>query len=206
IVHPSLKTRHALALAPPFGVSFRAMKRADEQIESHVRLTMLAWLLRGCAAVSFLALLGLIWFLLARLFPDVPQPTGWARALVLVLVSGAVGYVTNYLAIKMLFRPHRRRNWLVVWRHGLLPREQQRFARALGRVSADRLLSAQAVSEALNDERLRGPLGKALREEIDLLLASPATRELLVGYVTEGVRLHGPAFVRRMRPELRAAI
>lgn len=176
-------------------------------LKTSPRSTALRGLLRFSALLSAFAFLGLLWLVAARLFPaNVPTPTGMVRHLLIVLVSGAIGFTTNWLAIKMLFRPHRRHRWLVVWQQGLLPREQERFARALGAVAAERLLSPEAVGAGLSDDSLRGPLGKALRREMDEILAAPATRRLLTEYVTEGLRQYGPAFVQRLRPELRAAI
>ena len=180
-------------------------------IRRHIRTTprsqALGWLLRFSAIVSMGAFLGLIWLVAARLFPGtVRAPIGPVRHLLIVLVSGAIGFTTNWLAIKMLFRPHRRHRWLVLWQQGLLPREQERFARALGAVAAERLLSPEAVGAGVSDESLRVPLGKALRREMDEILAAPATRRLLTEYVTDGLRQYGPNFVQRLRPELRAAI
>lgn len=183
------------------------MESLDEHLRERTgRVVALGWALRVCGLLSLVALLGLGWLAAAHLSEGVAAPGPRARIALLVLVSAGVGFTTNWLAIKMLFRPRRRRDWLPLWPQGLLPREQQRFARALGRVAAQRLLSAEAVSAALEEEQLRVPLGQALRAELDALLAAPATRRLLARYVTDGIRTHGPSLVRRMRPELRAAI
>ncbi|MCB2154344.1 DUF445 family protein [bacterium] len=176
-------------------------------LKTSPRFAALRWLLRVSALLSIVAFCGLLWLVAARLFPSsVTAPEGLVRHILIVLVSGAIGFTTNWLAIKMLFRPHRRHRWLVLWQQGLLPREQERFARALGAVAAERLLSPEAVGAGLSDESLRGPLGRALRREMDEILAAPATRRLLTEYVTEGLRQYGPNFVQRLRPELRTAI
>jgi uncharacterized membrane protein YheB (UPF0754 family) len=171
------------------------------------RAFTLSLLLRVCGVISLLSLAGLAWVLAATFLPEnVPQPTPNIKRLLVVLVSGGIGFMTNWLAIKMLFRPHRRIPWLVVWPQGLLPREQTRFAHALGRVAAQRLMSPEAVANALADERVHGPLGAAIREEMVSLLADRSMRELLARHTAGLIREQGPAALRELRPELRHAL
>lgn len=166
----------------------------------------LEWLLRICGLASALGLLGLGWMLLSRVAPGLfPEPGPPARGIVLVLVSGAIGFLTNWLAIKMLFRPRERQSWLALWPQGLIPREQSRFARAIGKVAADRLMNPEAVTEALRDGEVRAAWGRVLRHQLDSFLADPAIRRVLADAAVQGVREHGPSLVRRLRPELRAA-
>ncbi|MBI5153848.1 DUF445 family protein, partial [Candidatus Poribacteria bacterium] len=157
--------------------------------------------------MSFLAAGGGAWLVLARLLPGAfPPPGPWSRGAIIILVSGAIGFGTNWLAIKMLFRPRARRDWLVAWPQGLLPREQARFARALGQAAAEHLLNPEAVAAGLNDEHLRGEFGGALRHELEELLAAPGTRKLLTEFVADGLREHGPGFVRSLRPHFRQGL
>lgn len=164
------------------------------------------WALDCCVALSVAALAGAVWLGVAKWAPSLPQPAPWMRASVLVLASGAIGFGTNWLAIKMLFRPRKPRPWLVFWPQGLLPREQARFAAALARVVSERLLHPDAIADGLDDEHLRARVGGALREEMDALLRRPETRQALAEMLADGVRERGPEIVQRLRPELRAAI
>ncbi len=166
--------------------------------------TLLLWLLRACGVLTLIGAAGMLWVAGARAFSaTVAPPSPFLRAAIIILVSGGIGFGTNWLAIKMLFRPRRRVPWLVVWNQGLLPREQQRFAHALGEVAARRLLNPDAIVEGLNDERLRVPLGEALRDELEAMLAEPAARELLATIITDGIRQHGGEVVHQLRPRLR---
>lgn len=164
-------------------------------------------LLRGCFVVSLLSLAGLAWLVGATHWPATfGAPPPWARFAVVVLASGGIGFLTNWLAIKMLFRPRQRQAWNPLWPQGLLPREQPRFAAAMGRVVSKRLVSPAAISQALGDERLRRPLGEALRAEIEDLLAAPATRDALADAIAGALRGHGAEFLQQLRPQLRTAI
>ncbi|UKI29604.1 MAG: DUF445 family protein [Lentisphaeria bacterium] len=62
--------------------------------------------------------------------------TDWAMP---ILTGAAVGYLTNFIAIEMLFKPYRRtdRHWLRyatfgIWRQGLIPANKDRIGRVLG--------------------------------------------------------------------------
>ena len=87
-----------------------------------------------------------------------PPPGGAFGAYVLpVLSAAAIGYVTNWLAIKMLFEPHERtwRHWipwftLGVWRQGLLPKNKSKMARELGQTFGNRLLRPERLVAELS--------------------------------------------------------
>jgi uncharacterized membrane protein YheB (UPF0754 family) len=166
----------------------------------------LSWLLRACGAASVLGLGAVVALVVWRLTgsPEQALGPGWRAALV-VLASGSVGFLTNWLAIRMLFRPRVRRPWLVLWPQGLVPREQERFARALGQVAAERLMHPDAVAGALEDPELQAAIGRVVRRELDRLLDDAQVRAVLVAALTEGLERHGPPFVQRMRPALRQA-
>ncbi len=74
------------------------------------------------------------------------------------LVGCVIGYITNWVAIKMLFRPHRA--VFVFGRQlpftpGLIPKEKERLATAVGDVVSRELLDAATVKSALlSDEML----------------------------------------------------
>lgn len=93
---------------------------------------------------------------------SMPEPL----LLVLPPVVGAgIGLFTNWLAIKMLFRPLAERRFLglrVPFTPGILPRERQRMARSLGDTVATDLLDESTVAA-----RLRSPSFRlAVREAV----------------------------------------
>jgi uncharacterized membrane protein YheB (UPF0754 family) len=62
-----------------------------------------------------------------------------------IVVGAVIGYVTNWLAIKMLFRPRRAYRlfgWRLPFTPGLIPKERERIAVALGSSVAGDLLNA----------------------------------------------------------------
>lgn len=81
------------------------------------------------------------------------------------VVGAVIGLFTNWLAIKMLFRPLAERRILglrIPFTPGILPRERQRMARSLGDTVATDLLDESTVAA-----RLRSPSFKlAVREAV----------------------------------------
>lgn len=78
---------------------------------------------------------------------------GWfAKWMLPVLVAAAIGYVTNWLAILMLFRPYERRGWLFVWPQGLLPRNKAKMAHEIGQKVGTELLPPESLVAELERE------------------------------------------------------
>lgn len=64
------------------------------------------------------------------------------------LVGGVIGYVTNDIAIRMLFRPHTAKHimgWRVPFTPGIIPKEKERIAEAVGTVISDNLMSQEVL-------------------------------------------------------------
>lgn len=79
-------------------------------------------------------------------------------SLLIAPVSGAViGYITNCLAIKMLFRP-RKAYYLgklhIPFTPGLIPKEKSRLAASIGKTVAKELLNPETLSSALLSDEM----------------------------------------------------
>ncbi|MDE0445067.1 MAG: DUF445 family protein [Spirochaetaceae bacterium] len=69
--------------------------------------------------------------------------------------GGAIGYLTNALAIRMLFRPLTRKHLFgipVPLTPGIIPRRRGELARSIGRMVSRELLSAETLRERLESE------------------------------------------------------
>lgn len=88
----------------------------------------------------------------------------WARWLIPPLVGGFIGWMTNVLAIRMLFYP--RRPWrvpVVGWViQGVLPRRQGELARQLGEVIASELLRSDDLVARLVTPATRAELAASV--------------------------------------------
>jgi len=72
------------------------------------------------------------------------------------VVGGIIGYITNDLAIKMLFHPYKAvyiGKFHVPFTPGLIPSQKERIAKGLGNVIGGQLLNRETIlKEALNPE------------------------------------------------------
>lgn len=79
------------------------------------------------------------------------------KILISMIVGGIIGYFTNWLAIKMLFRPYEAKYFLgykVPFTPGLIPKEQKRIARSVGHTVEEYLLSPEEVLKHLDEKAL----------------------------------------------------
>lgn len=100
-----------------------------------------------CLPLSFLTFAGLVAEALLGTMGVILVPPGsvWAGWVFPVLSAAAIGYVTNWLAILMLFRPYERHGWFFLWPQGLLPRNKARMAKELGQAVGGRLLAPEKL-------------------------------------------------------------
>jgi uncharacterized membrane protein YheB (UPF0754 family) len=100
----------------------------------------------------------------------------YLRFLVYPLLGAFVGYITNYIAIKLLFRPKRR----VLGVQGLLPKRKAEIAKRAGELVNDYLVNSEAIRLKIDIHKLHGAIdrflgrGKALMQPSRR--ASAATR------------------------------
>lgn len=120
-----------------------------------------------------------------------------------VAVAALIGGVTNYLAIRMLFRPRRPwhiGSWRVPFTPGLIPKRRDEIAASLGKVVSGYLVTSDALSERLASQDLADRLAKDwadqfrawLKQEDDgLTLRDMAERWFPGGWTDD--RLNGAA-------------
>ena len=68
------------------------------------------------------------------------------------IIGAIIGYATNWIAVKMLFRPHKEVRvfgWKLPFTPGVIPKGQGRLARAVGRVVEEQLLTREVLEEEL---------------------------------------------------------
>lgn len=72
------------------------------------------------------------------------------------LISAFIGWVTNWVAIKMLFHPREPKKILGITFHGIFPKRQQQFAEKLGKLVSAEFLSFDDIEQKIsNPENLK---------------------------------------------------
>lgn len=74
------------------------------------------------------------------------------------LVGAAIGYITNWIAVKMLFRPLYPKyigKWRLPFTPGIIPRRKDALAKAIGRAVGEELLTKEDIQKAFCGEEKR---------------------------------------------------
>lgn len=85
------------------------------------------------------------------------------------LVGGVIGYVTNDIAIRMLFRPHTAKHimgWRVPFTPGIIPREKGRIAEAVGTAISNNLMSQEVLEKYLLSDNMVGRVRTSIEDFI----------------------------------------
>ena len=96
------------------------------------------------------------------------------------LIGAVIGYITNWLAIKMLFRP-REAKYIVGMKlpftPGLIPKEKSRIANKVGETVGTHLLNSDSLSKALKDDKIKSKFNEVAKEKINQVINSNSTLE-----------------------------
>ncbi|MGB0592396.1 MAG: DUF445 domain-containing protein [Myxococcota bacterium] len=145
------------------------------------------------------------WVILLLLFP---------------LICGVIGYLTNLVAVKMIFRPYERVSFMGIGFQGVLAKHQEHFARMLAAVIVRDLVGAGDLVEELAKpeavDQLEGAaktMAKAMVEELRETLPEPkramlgdATIEALMGQVAVAMRAEVPTIIAHLKAEADAQL
>lgn len=111
------------------------------------------------------------------------------RFIIPIFVGAIIGYITNWLAIKMLFRPFHEKKFLgmhVPFTPGLIPKEMNRIARSVGETVGVHLLSPQIVTKALSGDKINAQAQTWVESNINRLKQSDKSiNELLKSFFDE---------------------
>lgn len=88
------------------------------------------------------------------------------KYILMPVLGGIIGYITNDIAIKMLFRPRKAiyiGKWKLPFTPGLIPQQKDRIARSIGTVVSAQLLNAETLrASVLSEESLNSLRAKLL--------------------------------------------
>ncbi len=97
--------------------------------------------------------------------------------IVTIVMGTVIGYGTNYLAVKMLFRPKHEVMFMgkrLPFTPGVIPKQKDKLAVAVGDVVGNKLLTKEDIKSRLSEEKLKGDitgiitgvLSEKLRDEV----------------------------------------
>jgi uncharacterized membrane protein YheB (UPF0754 family) len=103
----------------------------------------------------------------------------WVITLV-PLISAFIGWVTNLIAIKMLFHPREPKRIFGITFQGIFPKRQKQFAAKLGKLVSDEFLSFGDIEEKISDPQNLKKIMPLIEAHIDDFLRERLTEEMPV--------------------------
>ncbi len=88
------------------------------------------------------------------------------RLIAIPLISAFIGYLTNVVAIRMLFRPQNPVNLLGYQLQGLIPKRQEEMAGKIGEVVERELLSVEDLIDHINTPEMQEKMVNIISESV----------------------------------------
>ena len=85
----------------------------------------------------------------------------------LPIIAGLIGWVTNFLAIKMLFHPKKKINLYFFTIQGIFPKRQDVLAERLGKIVSSELFSFKDIKDRFTSTSTAVEINKVLDEKLE---------------------------------------
>lgn len=104
------------------------------------------------------------------------------------LIGSVIGYFTNYIAVKMLFKPLRPvyiGKKQLPFTPGLIPKRKDQLAEAVGRAVSEKLLTGEDLAQALPVDSIKAHVADHVWEQFEALKEKEETvKEIGVKYIS----------------------
>lgn len=90
-----------------------------------------------------------------------------AVVVLLPIIAAAIGWFTNYIAVKMLFNPKKPIKFWGLEIQGVFPRRQKQIAERVGKMVADELLHFDDIVERINTQSTVDSITHKLEKKLD---------------------------------------
>ncbi|MBQ9155188.1 MAG: DUF445 family protein [Eubacterium sp.] len=111
------------------------------------------------------------------------------RYIMVPIVGAIIGYATNWIAVKMLFRPHyeiRVFGFKLPFTPGVIPKGQKRMAKAVGRAVEDQLLTMDVLKAVLLSDDMKDKVRDSVKQWMEKEEASEKTlKDLADGLLSQ---------------------
>ena len=109
----------------------------------------------------------------------------WTAWIVIPLLGSAIGYVTNWVAVRMIFRPLEPRRILGLRVQGLIGRRQRELAESIGEVVGDHLVQHDDIIRILEKVDLEELLSDVVEQGMAAKIESLRSLPLVGGFLNE---------------------
>lgn len=109
--------------------------------------------------------------------------------LITPLVGGVIGYVTNDIAIRMLFRPHNAKylfGFKIPFTPGIIPKEKDRMAKTVASAITENLMSIEVLEKNLLSKEMLFKIETSINKFVNSQKSNNETiKEFLLHYLTD---------------------
>ncbi|WP_320047270.1 DUF445 family protein [uncultured Ilyobacter sp.] len=109
------------------------------------------------------------------------------KGILIVLIGSLIGWVTNFFAIKMLFRPHREVNILGFKIQGLIPKRRTEIAESIAETIDEELISMKDITATLDSIEIEDEIDKM----VDVVVDTKLKKEIIAKFPMAGMFLNG---------------
>lgn len=154
-------------------------------------LSLIPYILTGLFALSF------FWDFNGISWPVMGYILQFEGLIKILSVSGLIGFLTNWLAITMLFKPAQKRPLLG---HGLIPAQKDRIAFRMAQAISEDLINPEIIKKKINESGVIGRYREQTTRYVKGIIDDPSFRYDLKNWVVQ--------YVDEMiaDPEIRGAI
>jgi uncharacterized membrane protein YheB (UPF0754 family) len=111
------------------------------------------------------------------------------------VIGAVIGYITNWLAIRMLFRPHQEKRVFgirVPLTPGLIPKERNRLTIKVAETVGSKLLTQDVLIKEMASEKTQNAVNRLLDEAVSSLKANDtALRDVITGFIPDPENILG---------------
>ena len=100
------------------------------------------------------------------------------KCFLLVFIGAMIGWVTNFIAIKMLFRPYKEVNLIFFKIQGLLPKRRNEIGNSIAEVVNNELVSVKDIISKISPEDIEENIGLI----VDRILESRLKEEIVKNF------------------------
>ena len=124
-------------------------------------------------------------------------------------IGATIGYVTNYVAIKLLFRPYKsiKIKNIIIFPQGVIPREKKLLAKKVGEVVKDFILSENEIKKIIKgiekeiDYAIDKKIGSLLEKKITDFTTKEEIINKLVLFIENFIKEKFPMFASFIDPK-----
>lgn len=102
------------------------------------------------------------------------------------IIGACIGYVTNYIAVKMLFRPLKPvmiGKFKVPFTPGIIPKEKGRLAKGIGEIVGQRLVTKEGIEQMLLSEEVESAFKQKIQDTLSTSTLN--IQSVLTSYTSE---------------------